>query len=285
MARRPVNSVQPSETEAPESILEMSSVSVIPPGAVRPVVQEISLELRRGEMGLLLGGNGAGKSTILRAAAGLWAPAQGELRSPSRGSIDPRLCALLLEEPAAQFVASTAAEEIAFTLENAALAPEEIPGRVEQALEDLDLARCSERDPLTLSPGEQQRLLVAAALALRPRLLLLDDPFLYLGSGEGWTVWTRLREALARGVLLAVLIAAQDGELAVEADRVGILDHGRLLRWGPPNEVLRADLPPQIEPPLARRVERALRDRGWKVPGEGYAPAAMAQRLREEITR
>ncbi len=191
-----------------------------------------TLALRRGEIGVLLGGNGAGKSTLLRAAAGLWPAARGVVRSPAEGGLDPRSCALLLEDPAAQFVTSTAAEEIAFTLENADLPREEIARRVDDTLREFDLEAFAGRDPLTMSPGEQERLLVAAALALRPALLLLDDPFLYLGPGEGRMIWTRLREAVDRGHVQAVLLAAHDGELAAEADVAGVLDRGTSPRLG-----------------------------------------------------
>ncbi len=266
-----------------EPILELAGIDVVPPGAHRPMLVGVTLTLRRGEIGVLLGGNGAGKSTLLRAAAGLWPPARGVVRSPAGGGLDPRSCALLLEDPAAQFVTSTAAEEIAFTLENADLPREEVVRRVEGALREFDLEAFAGRDPLTMSPGEQERLLVATALALRPALLLLDDPFLYLGPGEGRMIWERLREAVDRGHVQAILLAAHDGELAAEADVAGVLDRGRLLVWGPPAEALRAELPASIEPPLGLRMERRLRDLGWAVDGTGYSVAEMARRLAPEV--
>jgi energy-coupling factor transporter ATP-binding protein EcfA2 len=266
-----------------EPILELTGVDVVPPGAHRPVLLGATLTLRRGQIGALLGGNGAGKSTLLRAAAGLWPAARGTIRSPAREGPDPRSCALLLEDPASQFVTSTAAEEIAFTLENAELPREEIARRVGDALREFDLEAFSGRDPLTMSPGEQERLLLAAALALRPALLLLDDPFLYLGPGEGRVIWERLREAVDGGRVEAILLASHDGEIAAEADVAGVLDQGHLLAWGPPTEALGMALPASIEPPLGLRLERRLRELGWTVAGEGYSVEEMARRLTPEV--
>ncbi len=269
--------------EAP--LLVLDGVDAAPPRASRPVLSGVSLTLHRGEIGVLLGGNGAGKSTLLRTAAGLWPAKSGTVAPPGSGGFDPARAALVLEDPGGQLVAGTVSAEIEFALENRGLPREEIAARREEALAAFDLAGLAGRDPWTLSPGGQERCLLAAAWAQRPALLLLDDPFLYLGVGESGPLWARLAGAVRAGEIGALLLATHDGELAAEADRVGILDRGRLAAWGGPEAVLRGELPEAVEPPLGLRVERAMAGRGWSVPVGPLTPEATGRRIPGSLPR
>ena len=261
-------------------LLEIVDADLGPPRRSSPVLTGVGLRLDRGEVGVLLGGNGAGKTTLLRTAAGLWPPRGGWLRSPREdGGFDPRRVALVLDDPASQFVGATVAGELEFALENAGLPHEEILARRDAALAAFALEPLRDRDATRLSPGEQARCLLAAALILRPSLLLLDDPFLYLGPGETRPVWSRLRGEVSAGRVGAVLLAAHEAELAVEADRVGVLEGGRLRAWGEPEKVLRGPLPEAVEPPLGTWLEERLQDRGFRLPPGGLDVDSMARRI------
>ena len=276
--------VPPGENRPP--LLELIGVSAAPPGSRAPVLTGVELRLAAGTCGVLLGGNGAGKSTLLRTAAGLWPPRAGTVRSPwgtvcspSETAFDPRQVALVLEDPAAQFLAATVAEELEFALENQGFCREEILARRDATLAAFNLEPLRHRDPATLSPGEQSRCLIAAALVLEPRVLLLDDTFLYLGPGEGRALWNALCREIRRDRSRAVLLATHDGDLAVEADCVGILADGRLRAWGPPATVLRQELPASVEPPLDLWMEDALRRQGIVLPAGDLGVEGLAGRI------
>lgn len=267
----------------PSPVLVLEDADLAPPGRTSPLLSGVTLTLRRGESAVLLGGNGSGKTTLLRSAAGLWPLRDGRRSVPEGTGYHAASVGVVLEDPSAQFVAGTVREELEFVLENRGTAPEAIAERVGEWLARYDLETLQGRDPRGLSPGEQERCLLAAATLLDPPLLLLDDAFLYLGPGEAPPLWKRLRAAVRERKTGAVLLACHDAELAVDADRVGILRDGTLAAWGPPGEVLRGDLPPSVEPALGVWLERTLRGRGWKLPGDRLDPEGMALRLRGEI--
>jgi len=168
-------------------VIHFRHVSYTYPNAARPALSDISLDLPEGELILVVGPSGAGKSTLLRCINGL-APhfSGGSLAGSIRvGNLDPVQAApqvmshhvgFVFQDPEAQFVMDRVEDEIAFALENAAIPPEEMRVRVEETLDLLDLTPLRDRALSTLSGGERQRVAIAAVLALRPEVLVLDEP-------------------------------------------------------------------------------------------------------------
>lgn len=224
-------------TDAPV-LLELQDADLAPPGRPAPVLRGVSLRLYRGEIAMLLGKNGSGKTTVLRTLAGIWPLWRGTLIPPAPSGFDARRVGLLLEDPPSQLIAGNVTREVEFGLENQNLRMEEIQARKKAVFELFGIAAWAEADPHSLSPGEQERVLLASALAPGPPVLLLDDPFLYLGPGEARQAWDNLVEATRAGRVGSVLMASHDWDLAEEGNRVGILAEGRLLDWGAPPEVL-----------------------------------------------
>jgi energy-coupling factor transporter ATP-binding protein EcfA2 len=190
---------------------------------------------------------------------------------------------MILEEPQAQWVSGTVRGEIEFALENLGYSRDPIEARVLDLLGRFDLVPLAQRDPRTLSAGEQERSLLAAVLAPAPELLLLDDPFLHLGPGGVGRIWRDLRRMVKSGELGGILLAGHDAELAVTADKVGILYGGELLRWGGAEAVLRGGLPPPVAPPLAVWLEGRLGEAGWRLSGEGLDLSSLAGRLAGDL--
>ena len=155
--------------------------------AAPPALRDVSLELERGEVVALLGPSGSGKSTLLRALAGLVPHFHGG-RFAGRvvvAGLDTRRArpaelagtvATVFQDPEDQVVMTLVANEVAFGLENLGVAAAEIWPRVERALESVDALHLWGRKTAELSGGELQRVCLASALALEPRLLLLDEP-------------------------------------------------------------------------------------------------------------
>lgn len=211
-------------------------------GRIAPTLSGVELDVAAGERVLLLGASGAGKSTLLRAIAGLIddaGDASGELLvdgdHPRAGG---GRCAYVAQDPAAGLVMARAADDVAFGLENTGTDRASIWPRVDTALADVGLAGFGARDTTRLSGGEQQRLVLAGAMAMRPRILLLDEPTALLdpdGAAEVHATVTRLTRQHAMTV---VLVEHRIDEWAGLIDRVVVLAAGGgVVVDGPPARV------------------------------------------------
>lgn len=142
---------------------------------------DVSLQVRRGERVLLYGGNGAGKSSLLRCLAGLERPDAGTIELAGIGTPLPEKMpgkvGFLFQNPARQLFAETVHDEVAFTLHRLGFGRPELERVVAEALEFCGIGHLAERAPLTLSFGEQHRVALSAVVAPRPGVLLLDEPF------------------------------------------------------------------------------------------------------------
>ena len=225
------------------------------PGAERPALEGLDLELGGGELVLLAGPSGCGKSTLLRALNGLVPHFHGG-RFGGRvriAGLDTRrasplqlagLAGLVFQEPEGRFLTGSVADEIAFALEVAGLPGAQIRSRVEQVIERLGLGGLRERPLDRLSGGEQQRVAVAAALAREPALLLLDEPTSQLDAEGAAAVLEWLVE-LRAGLGLTALVAEHRLErLTARADRTIALGES------PEGRAVPADLAP-LEWPCA----------------------------------
>lgn len=187
------------------------------PGAARPVLRHVDFHLPEATFALVVGRSGAGKSTLLRCVNGLVPHFSGGTFAGrlAVAGLDPlyatprvmsRCVGFVFQNPEAQFVLDRVEDEIAFALENAAMPRQEMRVRVEEVLDLLDLAALRERPLETLSGGERQRVAIAAALAFRPRVLVLDEPTSQLDPQSAEDVLNalvRLNHDLGLTVLLA----------------------------------------------------------------------------------
>lgn len=175
------------------------------PEAPGPAIRDVTLRLPEGGLSLVIGASGAGKSTLLRCINGLVPHFSGGTFAGrvTVGSLDPvkegpavmsRHVGFVFQDPEAQFVMDRVEDEIAFALENAAVPRPEMQARVEEVLARLDLGDLRWRSLATLSGGEKQRVAIAAALALQPEILVLDEPTSQLDPQSAEDVL----EALAR---------------------------------------------------------------------------------------
>lgn len=145
----------------------------------RPLFTSIDLEVSRGERVLLTGPSGAGKSTLLSIIGGLiprWVP--GTVSGSVERATDA--VAMVFQNPEAQMVAPTVEEEIAFGMENRGIEPTEMRTRIDDVAARFHLEKLLPRSPAELSGGERQKVALAAAFAVRPAILLLDEPTSYL---------------------------------------------------------------------------------------------------------
>jgi len=201
-----------------------------------PALRDVSLEVERGEVVLLLGASGSGKSTLVRSLAGLvpWFHGgrfEGRVEVAGRDTRSTRptelagTVATVFQDPEDQVILGRVDSEVAFALENVGMPPRAILPRVHAALAAVGIAEFSARRVTEISGGELQRVCLASALALEPELLLLDEPTSQLDPAGAEAFFE-----LALGGSAGVVISEQRPAVALRyADRVVFLDQGRVL--------------------------------------------------------
>jgi energy-coupling factor transport system ATP-binding protein len=210
-------------------------------------VRGLDLCVEEGERLLLLGASGAGKSTLLQALAGLLGPSgggeeEGELRvrgAPPHAARDGT--AIVFQDPETQLVMARAGDDVAFGLENHCVPSQQIWPRAHAALAAVAFPYPADRRTDALSGGEKQRLAIAGALALAPRLLLLDEPTANLdpgGAAEVRAVLARLAEDRSRTI---VLVEHRVTESLPLVDRVVVIAAGGVVADGAPDVVFARD--------------------------------------------
>jgi energy-coupling factor transport system ATP-binding protein len=213
-----------------------------------PALREVDLVLGQGETLALLGPSGAGKTTLCSAVNGvvprlLKGEASGRvlLRGEDVGSRNvpdwAGTVGVVFQDFESQIFSTGAALEVAFGPENLGLPPAEVRLRVGECLERVGLAAMADRNPVTLSGGEKQRLVLAAVLALGPRVLILDEPTTDLDPAAKADLFSLVQGLGREGH--TILAVEHEPALLASAERAAVLSEGRLLREGPASALRR----------------------------------------------
>ncbi len=227
--------------------VELRGLSVTYAG--RPALRDVTLDVAAGEFVLVSGPSGCGKSTLARVLAGLvphvlpgvvdGAVRVGEVDPVARGpAATARHVGTVFQEPASQLFCLTVDEELAFGPRNLGLDEREVAERVDRAVTACSLEAVRSRAPAALSGGEQQRVATAAVLTMRPRVLVLDEPLAGLDLGGVRALLATLERLNREEGVTVVLIEHRLGEVVSLADRVVLLERGRVVADGRPREIL-----------------------------------------------
>lgn len=206
----------------------------------KPLLTDISFSVDTGETICLLGASGSGKSTLLRMIAGLEDPNSGSIlfNGMDLASTPPHLRDFgLVFQDYALFPHLTVNDNVAFGLRMRRLPPDDIAERVANSLELVNLGKFGQRRVTDLSGGEQQRVALARALAIRPRLLMFDEPLGALDRSLREDLLNELRTILHRTQIPVIYVTHDQEEAFTIADRVLILHDGSIIREGTPAEV------------------------------------------------
>jgi energy-coupling factor transport system ATP-binding protein len=210
------------------------------------VLDAINLKIGTGEFLAIVGQNGSGKTTLAKHLVGLLSPTEGRilLSGRDRARLHPAETAeevgYVFQNPDHQIFAATVEDEVAFGPRNFGLPAEEVERRVAETLHAVNLDDARKRDPFLLSKGERQRLAVASVLALRPRLLILDEPTTGLDYREQRRMMALVTELNRAGIAI-VIITHTPWLVAEYARRVILMRKGRLLFDGPVRDFFEQD--------------------------------------------
>src|SRR5690606_25665801 len=203
-------------------------------------VSDLSLELEKGKMLALLGPSGCGKTTALRMIAGLLPPTSGTIHVAGTNitKLPPHKRDMgLVFQNYALFPHMSVAKNVAFGLKMRGVSKTSIPDRVIQALELVRMAKYADRKPRELSGCQQQRVSLARALVIEPRLLLLDEPLSNLDAKLRDEMRVEIREIQQRLGITAVLVTHDQVEALTMCDRVAVMNSGQIMQIGSPTEI------------------------------------------------
>jgi NitT/TauT family transport system ATP-binding protein len=204
------------------AIVEFSELSYTHPGAPAPVINRLSLAIEAGRFVAIVGGSGVGKTTLLRMAAGLLKPGGGVLRMHCAARADARNSAVVFQD-SRLMPWRTVSGNVGYGLEGLSISAEEKTRRIDEALAQTGLAHLGQRWPHELSGGQAQRVGIARALAVKPDLLLMDEPFSSVDAVTRRNLQAELVQVWQRSGA-AVLFVTHDIEEAVFlADQVIVL--------------------------------------------------------------
>jgi sulfate transport system ATP-binding protein len=246
-------------------------------------LEHVSIGVRDGSLTALLGPSGSGKSTLLRVIAGLEVPDAGAVEIAGRDAtgVPPQKRGIgFVFQHYAAFKHMTVRENVAFGLRVRKRPKREIAAKVDELLRIVGLDGYQSRYPAQLSGGQRQRMALARALAVEPEVLLLDEPFGALDAN----VRAELREWLRRlhdEVHVTTVLVTHDQEEAMEvADRIVVLNHGRVEQDGPPRDLYERPANPFVMSflgPVARLGDTLVRPHDLRLHPEPLEGALEAQ--------
>lgn len=208
----------------------------------QPILQDLSLAVERGEIVCLLGASGCGKTTLLKAVAGLLPLTQGTMAINDRVIVDQQLCLPpeqrnigMIFQDYALFPHLTVAENIAFGLRY--WDKPRVAAKIQQMLELVHLTELDDRYPHQLSGGQQQRVAIARALANEPDLILLDEPFSNIDTQVRHSLIRDIRQIFKDQGVTAIFVTHSREEAFAFADKMAVMNNGVIEQFGTATEL------------------------------------------------
>ncbi len=262
----------------------------------RSAVEGMTLEIRRGEFLGLIGHTGSGKSTLIQHLNGLLKPTSGAIYLDGRDIWEnPKKIrdvrfrvGLVFQYPEYQLFEDTVRRDVAFGPKNMGLSAEEVERRVLAAIEAVGLDESVlDKSPFALSGGQKRRVAIAGVMAMEPEVLILDEPTAGLDPRGRESILQLLREYHETRGSTVVLVSHSMDEIARNAQRIIVLDGGKVYMEGTPAQVFqRADELESVglDVPAATKLAEALRRRGLQVDSATFTVESLAaQLLGEEV--
>lgn len=210
---------------------------------VTRAINEMDLDIKEGDFVAILGHNGSGKSTFAKQVNGILLPTEGTVWVSDMNTADDshiwdirKTAGMVFQNPDNQIIGNIVEEDVGFGPENLGVPTDEIWRRVDESLEAVGMTAYRLKSPNKLSGGQKQRVAIAGVMAMRPRCIILDEPTAMLDPNGRKEVIRTVRE-LNRQEGITVLLITHYMEEVIDADRVIVMDDGRLVMDGTPREI------------------------------------------------
>jgi len=255
-------------------------------------LDDVSFRIGDGEFVGIIGHTGSGKSTLVQHLNGLLKPSSGQVlidgedlngEHVNRRALRQRI-GLVFQYPEYQLFEETVAKDIAFGPKNQGLSADEIAERVRYAMDcvHLDYEKYAERSPFELSGGQMRRVAIAGVLAMRPSVLILDEPTAGLDPRGRDKILTMLEELHTRENTTILMVSHSMDDMARLATRLVVMSEGKIVSEGTPREIFaREDMMTSIglDVPDAARLCARLRAKGYDLPADLFRPEELKEQL------
>ncbi|MFT8872699.1 MAG: energy-coupling factor ABC transporter ATP-binding protein [Sporolactobacillus sp.] len=235
------------------------------------VLSDVSFSVHQGEWLAIIGHNGSGKSTLAKCLNGLCTPHNGSVTVAGFDTQNEqtiwelrRLVGMVFQNPDNQFVGATVNDDVAFGMENHGIPREKMIERIDEVLKLVKMAGFGEQEPHRLSGGQKQRVAIAGVIALQPSIIILDEATSMLDPEGRRDVLETIR-FLNRSRGLTVLSITHDLDEAIHADRLLVMNKGKLIREGNPELIFHHAAMLEnigLDLPFAVKMERLLNEKG-----------------------
>lgn len=243
--------------------------------SVIQALQQVDLDVERGQFIAILGHNGSGKSTLAKHINALLFPTEGSILIDGMDTIEAQNlwkirqeAGMIFQNPDNQIIGQTVEEDVGFGPENLGIPTKEIWERVEESLKTVGMYEFREKSPNRLSGGQKQRVSIAGVIAMHPKCIVMDEPTAMLDP-QGRREVIRAARALNQVEEITIILITHYMEEAVYADRIFVMDQGKLAMQGTPREVFSRVKEMQalhLDVPQVTLLAYELREAGMDLP-------------------
>ena len=242
----------------------------------REALSDVSIDVYPGEWLAIIGHNGSGKSTLAKMMNGLLEPNEGTIYIDGQLLTEEtvyearRKVGMVFQNPDNQFVGTTVEDDIAFGLENIGMPREEMIQKINSSLEMVRMTPFKDKEPARLSGGQKQRVAIAGMIALAPKVVILDEATSMLDPQGRFEVISTIQK-LHKEKGITVISITHDLEEAASADRVLLMEGGKVNRIGTPSDIFEmgtALVEKGLDVPFSEKLKAVLKEKGLNVPNE-----------------
>ena len=241
-------------------------------------INDVNFDIYEGEYVALIGHNGSGKSTLAKLIIGLYVQLKGQIYNFDQKMNDDnvyelrRNLGIIFQNPDNQFIGSTVRDDIAFGLENDCIDTDTMKVLVDEFAEKVGMKEYLDKEPSNLSGGQKQRVAIAGALARKPKILIMDEATAMLDPKGRRDIRNLIKKMKDENPGLTIISITHDIDEAYQADKVIVLNKGKVFLSGTPEEVFEQSdklLSIKLDIPFFHKLNKELKKEGINIDGVG----------------